>query len=149
VDIERALAKVGLFRDLNPKYLKSVAAACAERSFKPGEYLIRQGESAVGLMVVISGRVRVERTNAAGESEELAQKGENEVFGEMAVFDGSPCSVSVAALSPTSCLVLPSWEFNAFLKAHPEAALELLPLVVGRFREKNDLLLGLGAGHSY
>jgi CRP-like cAMP-binding protein len=71
------------------------------------------------------------------------------VFGEMAVFDGSPCSVSVAALSPTSCLVLPSWEFNAFLKAHPEAALELLPLVVGRFREKNDLLLGLGAGHSY
>ena len=36
-------------------------------------------------------------------------------------------------------------EFNAFLKSHPEAALELLPLVVRRFRETNEALLSLGA----
>jgi hypothetical protein len=45
----------------------------------------------------------------------------------------------------TTCLVLASWEFNAFLKAHPEVALELLPIVVNRFRETNDALLGLKA----
>ncbi|MGO8694813.1 MAG: Crp/Fnr family transcriptional regulator [Rectinemataceae bacterium] len=149
MDKELALAKVGLFRSLNPKYMRSVAAACTERIFEPGDYLIRQDESAVGLIVLLSGKVRVERRGSAGESAELAQKGEDSVFGEMAVFDGSPPSVSVVALSPTDCLVLPSWEFNAFLKAHPEAALEILPVVVKRFREKNDLLLSLGSIPAY
>jgi CRP-like cAMP-binding protein len=61
----------------------------------------------------------------------------------MAVFDGAPRSASVAAAEETTCLVLASWEFNAFLKAHPEAALELLPIVVKRFRETNEALIGL------
>ena len=43
------------------------------------------------------------------------------------------------------CLVLASWEFNSFLKTYPEVALELLPIVVKRFRETNDALVGLKA----
>ena len=50
-----------------------------------------------------------------------------------------------AAAVETNCLVLASWEFNSFLKAHPEAALELLPIVVKRFRETNEALVNLGA----
>ena len=142
---EQALAKVRLFEGLNPKFLKGLASIATERSFKPGDYLMRQGESGIGLFIILSGKVRVEKTEASGREVELAENGPGDILGEMAVFDGSPRSASVAAATETNCLVLASWEFNAFLKAHPEAALELLPIVVKRFRETNDALVNLGA----
>jgi CRP/FNR family cyclic AMP-dependent transcriptional regulator len=145
MDKEQALAKVTLFERLNPKHLRGIAAICTERSFKTGEYLMKQGESGIGLFIISSGKVRVEKTDAAGRQVELAENGPGDILGEMAVFDGAPRSASVAAAVETTCLVLASWEFNAFLKAHPEAALELLPIVVKRFRETNDALVNLGA----
>lgn len=143
MDKEQALAKVGLFETLNPKFLKGIAGICTERSFKPGEYLMKQGESGIGLFIILSGRVRIEKTDASGKEVEIAENGPGDIMGEMAVFDGSPRSASVKAVADTNCLVLASWEFNSFLKAHPEAALELLPIVVKRFRETNDALVGL------
>jgi len=145
MDKEQALAKVGLFERLNPKYIKGIAAICTERTFKPDDYLMKQGENGIGLFIILSGRVRVEKTNAAGQRVELAENGPGDILGEMAVFDGSPRSASVAAVVETTCLVLASWEFNAFLKAHPEAALDILPIVVKRFRETNEALVGLGS----
>jgi CRP-like cAMP-binding protein len=63
----------------------------------------------------------------------------------MTVFDGAPRSASVMATMETICLVLASWEFNSFLKSHPEIAIDLLPIVVRRFRETNDALIGHNA----
>jgi CRP/FNR family cyclic AMP-dependent transcriptional regulator len=145
MDKDRALAKVGLFEELNPKYIRGLAGIATERTFKPGEYLMRQGDSGIGLFIILSGKVRVEKTDASGRNVELAENGPGDLLGEMAVFDGAPRSASVSATIETTCLVLASWEFNAFLKAHPEAALELLPIVVKRFRETNDALINLGA----
>jgi len=144
MDKERALAKVRLFEVLNPKYLRGLAGIATERSFKPGDLLMKQGESGIGLFIILSGRVRVEKTDLSGRMVEEAENGSGDILGEMAVFDGAPRSASVRALEETVCLVLASWEFNAFLKAHPEAALELLPIVVKRFRETNDALISLG-----
>jgi len=145
MDKEKALTTVSLFERMSPKHIKAIAAICTERVFKPGEYLMKQGENGVGLFIVMSGKVRVEKTSASGETVELAENGPGDILGEMAVFDGSPRSASVAAVVETTCLVLASWEFNAFLKAHPEAALDLLPIVVKRFRETNEALIGLGS----
>jgi CRP/FNR family cyclic AMP-dependent transcriptional regulator len=142
---DQELAKVGLFAELNPKFLRGLASIATERTFEPGEYLMRQGESGIGLFIILSGKVRVEKTDPNGRNVELAENGPGDILGEMAVFDGAPRSASVSATTPTTSLVLASWEFNAFLKAHPEAALEILPIVVKRFRETNDALINLGA----
>jgi CRP-like cAMP-binding protein len=143
MDKEQALAKVGLFESMNPKYLKGIAGICTERTFKPGDYLMKQGEEGIGLFIILSGRVRIEKTDASGRKVEVAENGPGDIMGEMTVFDGSPRSASVVAVAETTCLVLASWEFNSFLKTHSEAALELLPIVVKRFRETNDALTGL------
>jgi CRP-like cAMP-binding protein len=145
MDKEQALARVGLFENLNPKFIKGLAGIAAERNFKAGEYLMRQGENGIGLFIILEGKVAVEKLDAAGHTVEVASNGAGDILGEMAVFDGAPRSASVSASVDTSCLVLASWEFNAFLKAHPEAALELLPIVVKRFRETNEALVGLRA----
>ena len=143
MDKEQALSKVPIFENLNPKYVKGIAGIATERTFKPGEYLMKQGESGIGLFVILSGKVRIEKNDASGKSVEIAENGPGEIMGEMAVFDGAPRSASVVAVQETTCLVLASWEFNSFLKTYPEAALELLPIIVRRFRETNDALIGL------
>ena len=143
MDKEKELRKVGIFENLNPKHIQGLAGIATERVFKPGEYLMKQGEGGIGLFIILSGKVRIEKTDSSGKSVEIAENGPGDIMGEMTVFDGAPRSASVIAIEETHCLVLASWEFNAFLKAHPEAALELLPVLVKRFRETNDALIGV------
>ncbi|MEI6874505.1 MAG: cyclic nucleotide-binding domain-containing protein [Spirochaetota bacterium] len=145
MDKEKALAKVGLFENLNPKFLRGIAGIATERTFKPGEFLMKQGESGIGLFIILSGKVSIEKNDASGRRVELAENGPGDLMGEMTVFDGAPRSASVVAVVETVCLVLASWEFNSFLKAHPEAAIDLIPIIVKRFRETNDALTGLNS----
>ncbi len=148
MDKEHALAKVGLFENLNQKFIKAIASIATERHFKAGDSLMKQGENGIGLFIILEGRVRIEKVDSTGKKVEIAENGPGDIMGEMTVFDGAPRSASVIALGDTTCLVLASWEFNSFLKAHPEVAIELLPIVVRRFRETNEALTGLNSMRS-
>jgi CRP/FNR family transcriptional regulator, cyclic AMP receptor protein len=144
-EIVDALKAVSLFSRLSQKYLTGIARSCVEREFDEGETIIRQGNPGVGLFVIVSGTVKVVKTNEAGKRMELATHGSGEVIGEMAVLDGANRTADVIAVEPTTCLVLSSWDFRSFMDAHPEVALEILPVVVQRFRETNEALTGMRA----
>ena len=140
---ETFLEKIELFSALSPKYLKKIAGLCKERNFKQGEYLVRQGEEGLGLFLVTAGKVQVEKKTAGGKTLEIASHGPGELIGEMSVLDGALRTADVRAVTDCQCLVLLSWDFNALMKTHPEIALEILPVVVKRFRETNDKLLSM------
>jgi len=143
MDKEQVLRQVKLFETVNPKFIKGIADISTERHFKAGEYLMKQGDSGIGLFIIISGKVSIEKTDQNGKNVELAENGPGDIMGEMSVLDGSPRTASVKATQETACLVLASWEFNAFMTTHPELAIEILPVVLKRFRETNDALTGL------
>lgn len=143
MDKEKLLTGVTLFANLQPKHLKGIAQICTERNFKAGDVLIKQGEEGIGLFIIIKGRVKVEKTNPNGQTVEIATNGTGDILGEMAVLDGAPRTATVTATEDTQVLVLASWEFNSFLKTHPEVAIDILPIVVKRFRETNDALIGV------
>lgn len=143
MDKEKLLAGVSLFANLQPKHLKGIAQICTERSYKAGDALIKQGEEGIGLFIITKGRVKVEKTNPNGQSVEIASNGAGDILGEMAVLDGAPRTATVTASENTDVLILASWEFNSFLKTHPEVAIDILPIVVKRFRETNDALIGI------
>ena len=136
------LKSVSLFATLSSRYLRGIAKACTEREFAADEVLVHQGNPGVGLFVIVSGRVKVVKTSESGEQLELATHGAGEVIGEMSVLDGARRTASVLAIEPTTCLVLSSWDFKSFMESHPEVALEVLPVVVQRFRETNAALTG-------
>jgi CRP/FNR family cyclic AMP-dependent transcriptional regulator len=144
MDKEKALAKVRLFSTLEARQLRSLAAICVEKRFTAGDTLMEQGRNGVGLYILMEGKAKVVRTDAAGHATQVAECGPGEILGEMAVLDGAPRSASVIAIEPTVCLVLTSWEFNAFIKTTPSIALEILPVVVKRFREASAALQSAG-----
>ncbi len=145
MDREKELSRVGLFEKLDRRHLRNLASICVEKNFEAGTLLVKQGENGVGLFIILSGRVGISKTDSDSVETKVAECGPGDILGEMSVFDGAPRSASAVALEPTHCLVLAAWEFNAFLKSHPEAMLELLHIVVARYRQTNEALLGLGA----
>jgi CRP/FNR family transcriptional regulator, cyclic AMP receptor protein len=145
-DVVGALKAVSLFGSLSQRFLGGIAKSCVEREFAAGETIVRQGNPGVGLFVIVSGRVKVVKTNDAGRKMELATHGPGEVVGEMSVLDGANRTADVVAVEDATCLVLSAWDFRSFMEAHPEVALEILPVVVKRFRETNEALTGAGSG---
>ncbi|AFG36407.1 Crp/Fnr family transcriptional regulator [Spirochaeta africana] len=140
-EITGFLKKVPLLSRLSTGHLRAIAKSCTERSFVAGDTILRQGNPGVGLFIITSGKVKVQKENDDGTVFEIATHTAGEVVGEMSVLDGAARSASVIALEDTATLVLPSWAFNAFLQSHPEVALEILPIVVHRFRETNNALI--------
>jgi CRP-like cAMP-binding protein len=137
------LKNVGFLAGLKKKDLKGLVEFCLKRSYKKGETLVNQGDPGLGLYIIIAGKVEIIKKTASGSELKVAIHGPGDFFGEMAVLDDAPRSASVIALEDTECLFLTAEDFKARLKSHPEIALEILPIVVNRFRETNKMLLSL------
>lgn len=138
---EAILRTFPLFSHVNDKALKSIASLCTERSFEKDQVLMKQGDDGIGLYIIVSGSVLIKKHDPEGHFVEEATNRAGDFIGEFSVFDGAPRSATVVALEPTVCLVLASWEFMGFLKAHPELALDMIPMLVKRFRETNAALI--------
>lgn len=123
------LAGCPLFRGLAPADLAAMADRAAEVEFPVGHVVARQGEIGTGFFIVVDGRVRVVRDGAM-----LAQLGPGEFFGELSVLDGLPRIAQVVAEVPTTCLALPSWDFERALLEHPALALAIVRELAGRLR---------------
>ncbi len=143
METEDLLKNVKLFSGLSQKNIKRIAKRFKERSFKAGEAVVEQGKPGVGLFVIVSGSVKIMKKTAGGDEFEVAVNGPGDFIGEMSVLDDAPRSASVVAIEDTKCLALVSWDFKALMHDKPEIALEILPVIVQRFRETNEKLLSM------
>jgi CRP/FNR family transcriptional regulator, cyclic AMP receptor protein len=137
------LRNVQLFAEISDRHLERIQRLCKSRTFPSGTTIVKQGEAGVGLYIIVRGKVEIRKTMEDNSELSLATHGPGEFFGEFSVIDQAPRTASVVALEETECLLLPAWDFNSLIQSHPEIALEILPVVVRRFRETNEQLLGL------
>ena len=136
---EDTLARVDLFKGLEKKDLRILAASCQERKYPAGSTLIKQGDTGVGLYVIISGKVRITQANNPDRAEEeLDVMGAGSVLGEMALLDDLPRSATVTALEDVTALLLPVWEFRTTLQSHPDIAVRLLAVLSRRLRKAEN-----------
>src|SRR6266540_628036 len=102
-----ALRQAAIFEEIPPKGLVELAREGRHRVFAPGDALMRQGEHADCLHIILSGRVRVERTHPdLLDAVVLTELEAGEVVGEMGVLDGEPRSATVTAIEATETLEL-------------------------------------------
>ena len=127
------LKHVRLFEDLDKKSLEAIANSAVEQSYRPGEDVVKQGDTGVGAFIIRSGRVEVVQERG-GTSERIGELKAGDVFGEMALLDEFPRSATVRAIEPTTCLGIQRWHFRGILESHPLLALALLPVLTRRLR---------------
>jgi len=89
---------------LSEAAFRRVLATLVLRRLPAGALVIREGEPGNTFFFAASGQLRVYATDGLGRQTELAQLGENAVFGEMALLSAQPRSASVSCLSEVDLL---------------------------------------------
>lgn len=90
----------------------------APREYRPGEPLLRQGEPGTVVLALVSGRVKVLRTEPDGGQLLVALRGPGDLLGEIAVQSSVPRTATVRAIDRCVARVVVAAAFDAFLEEH-------------------------------
>ena len=110
-----------------------------DQSYTGGEYIFREGESAIYAYIVKSGIVEITKHGASGE-QVLAELAPPTIFGEMALIDGNPRSAGAKAKVDTVVTEVTEEAFLAYLRQNPEAAVRIMKNISENLRTSNQLV---------
>jgi len=113
-----------LFRNLNFGEAQAVSRLSHYERRKKGEVIIEEGSLGQALYLVQSGQVQVLKGEGA-KTEELAELGPSELFGEMSLIDDALTSASVVAATDVELLVIKRADFENLLSQNESLALKV------------------------
>jgi Cyclic nucleotide-binding domain len=111
-------AAISFWDDLEPTEREALRAMASLRTFAAGATIMREGERADDVMVILGGRVKI-CTEENGTERVLAIRGLGQLVGERGVLEVRVRSATVVALDLIWALVVQTKDFAAFLSAHP------------------------------
>lgn len=112
---------------------RRILGAAPRRRFRAGETLWTAGGDARGLLVIVTGRVRVVRA-PRGRQYAVHTEGPGATLGEVPFFAGGGYPATAIATEPTTCLVLDRATVARAVGADPELALRWLGTLAQRVR---------------
>jgi small-conductance mechanosensitive channel/CRP-like cAMP-binding protein len=131
-----SLRQIGMLQVLSPEQLGQLAEESGEKVYAAGEPVIRQGDAATSMFVIVSGRVEVSARQADAPSVRLATLEPGDYFGEMSLMTGSPRSATVTPLVETRLLEVGKEAFRGILAAQPGLMQQLAGALQVRARER-------------
>jgi CRP/FNR family cyclic AMP-dependent transcriptional regulator len=129
------LRNIPLFSGLDESELERLSKVAMRRRAARGEQVVRAGEDAETLIVMLTGRAKVTNFDEEGREIILAWLSPGEFFGEMGLIDGSPRSANVVAVEPCELLVLGKHEFQRCMQDNFQVVQKLMQILVRRLRE--------------
>ena len=115
----RHVGGLPIFAGVAPATLEAVLARCRRRAVAAGEIVMRQGEPADRLAIIVSGALAVSQLDGEGREGRLRTMGPDEVFGEIGLLTGSPRTATVTAVEPSALLELDGPDFLDLVAAGP------------------------------
>lgn len=123
------LRTVPLFAGLGRREIERLGQLCDEVDLPAGRVLMRQGESGSEAIVIVEGRVRIERNGRT-----IAERTSGDVIGEIALLAEGPRTATVTLIEPSRLLVIGHREFHALMDEMPEVRLTILSALAERLR---------------
>lgn len=108
------VSKVPLFSGLNASIIADIAGLFAPKVAVPGERLVRKGDPADAMFLIVSGEVEVD----VGDTPKRLKTGD--FFGEIALLEKTTRTATVRAVSTCQLLALEVDDFERLLDSHPE-----------------------------
>ena len=100
------------------------------RHFEAGDVVFEAGDVGEHMFGVISGQVELRRGDIV-----VATLGEGDTFGEMAIVDAAPRSLTAAAVEPTELAVIDQRVFMFLVHETPMFAIQVMRSLSARIRE--------------
>lgn len=127
------LAEVPLFAELGARQRRKVASISRIRRFADGAPLVRFGQVAAALYVVLDGNVAVRRRGSPD-----IKLGIGAVIGELALLDGGGRTATVVAQGEVVALAIPASRFRTLLRKEPTIAIRIAEELARRLRGANE-----------
>jgi hypothetical protein len=108
-------------------------------SYGVGDILFREGEKSSEVYRILRGRVEIS-IDGNQKAVTLAQLGEGDIFGEMAMIDERPRSSTARATTPVECEVMSPEDFQHAIFENPRSLIPYLASFFERLRTLNDRL---------
>jgi CRP/FNR family transcriptional regulator, cyclic AMP receptor protein len=137
---EIELREVPLFSEMDDQEVAGIGAIMQEMKFKPGQVIIREGETGDLFYVITEGQAEIIIRDADGEELVLHRVGPGNFFGELSMLTNEPRSARVRAVEHVTTLALKRNDFFEFLRTHTHAAIDVMVELGGRLRD-NDAIL--------
>src|SRR5205809_7886203 len=139
-DEAASLARVPLFKRLEPHELEHLAEDVDQVNYASGATIFNEHDLGYGLYVVETGSVRIWVMDEDVHEVTLAELKPGDFFGELAVLDRGERSSSATALTDTHLHKLSSDAFQEFLIEHPDASIDVICEIAQRMRQTNMLV---------
>jgi len=136
----QSLARVPLFKRLEPHELEKLAQEIDQVNYQAGETIFNEHDRGDSLYVVETGSVRIWVVDEDVSEVTLAELKPGDFFGELAVLDRGERSSSATAIVDTHLHRLSSDDFQQFLTEHPDASIDVICEIAQRMRQTNLLV---------
>jgi CRP-like cAMP-binding protein len=133
-----SLQRIPMFRDVDVAKLKLIAMAGRRVHYKPGDAILKQGDPALMVFVIMDGSAEVLR-QTGGSEVHLATVGAGSVVGEIGVVLDQPYSGTIVATTELTALQIDQITFLELLKQVPQLSLALIRELSRRLLVTSDL----------
>jgi uncharacterized membrane protein len=136
----QSLARVPLFKRLEPHELEHLAEEVDQVNYNAGETIFHEHDRGDALYILEEGAVRIWIMDEDVHEVTLAELKPGDFFGELAVLDRGERSSSATAITDIHLHRLSSDDFQQFLIDHPDAAIDVICEIAARMRQTNFLV---------
>lgn len=145
----KLLRSIPIFSSLTDDDLENMRSGLRFHRCGPGEVVVREGDAADCLYVLVTGEVQVVKNYLELGSQTVDVLRPGSFFGEMAlVGEGQTRSATVVTTEESRFLTLDRDSFREVLRAHPAIALAALSEAYRRLRQANEIIAMLQASQT-
>lgn len=136
-----------LFSELSDAEMGVFSSFMSERRIEDGATVFIENMPGESMYLLEIGAIRISKMIAEGEEITLAQLGPLDYFGEMALVEPGPRSVTARALKPTVLWGMKKSDFDRLCEKHPQLGVKLIKNILKvfsrRIRENDHEIRGL------
>ncbi|HEY5239147.1 MAG TPA: cyclic nucleotide-binding domain-containing protein, partial [Rhizomicrobium sp.] len=116
-----------------------LASRCQTSELPQGTVLMRQGDLAASMFIIMEGAASITISGANNGLHEVAVSATGDVVGEMSLMTGSPRTATVTALTRLRVLEITKGQIEDLLKVSPELLQRFSTVLGKRQRELDEL----------
>jgi len=138
----------GFFCDLPKPSLEDLEKIKYASAYPQGAVLFVEGQSARGVYIICSGRVKLSTTSRDGKTLILRMAQPGEVLGLHATISGKPYELTAETLQPCQLDFIKRDDFLRFLQNHADACLHAAQHLSQNCQSAYEMIRSLGLSHS-
>lgn len=124
-----------LFKDFSDKEIALLAKYVEEKNLTAPTPLFLENMKGESMFIIGSGQIRLSKMLSEGEEKTLTTLGPGDFFGEMALIEGGPRSVSAIVVADAQVLII---KRSGFEKLIEEAPMVAVKVVIGVYKSLSD-----------